>query len=99
MSDQAPAVTGGAADLLPGVGDLTVDPPERRLLARLPAERHGQLLLRAPLPLSADVMHPLEPEPERPFRHAPVIARDAPVFSAIAGAARHTRRSCEVSRP
>jgi hypothetical protein len=26
-------------------------------------------------------MHPLEPESEGPFRHAPLIARCAPVFS------------------
>jgi hypothetical protein len=26
-------------------------------------------------------MHPLEPEPEAPFRHAPLIARGSPIFS------------------
>ncbi len=70
-----------AAEALARVVDRRVDLPERGLFARLAPERRGQVLLRSALALAADVMNPLEPEPERSFRHAPLIARNAPVFS------------------
>jgi len=72
---------GDAAEALPRVLDRRVDLSERSLLARLASERRGQALLCAALTLPADVADPLEPEPEWTFRHAPLIARNPPVFS------------------
>lgn len=76
------AATGGdATEPLPRVLDRRVHLSERGLLTRLTPKRGGQILLCPALALPANVMNPLEPEPERSFRHAPLIARRPPVFS------------------